>query len=83
MSAPEPVEQSTCCRHDTAYLCTCPQGFRSHAMPDDGSADNECDCGKIKMAAEAWRSCSGQTHVFHENAPKCDCGRRFAGVETV
>ena len=73
------AEQSECCKHDSRYLCGCPQGFKSHAMLDDGESD-ECDCGKIKTTTEAWRSCSGQTHVFHQDAAKCDCGKRFTGM---
>lgn len=76
------TEQTVCCRHESQYLCACPQGFKSHAMLNDGEAE-ECDCGKVKIATESWQSCSGQTHVFHANAEKCDCRRRNAGVETL
>ena len=75
--------QTTCCRHESRYLCDCLQGFRSHAMPDEGVDDQECDCGKIQLTVEAWKSCSGQTHVFHEDATRCGCRQRFAGAERV
>lgn len=74
------AEQTECCKHETQYLCACAQGYRSHAMQVEA---DECDCGKVKIATEPWQSCSGQTHVFHAGAEKCDCRRRFAGIEHV
>ena len=54
---------------------------------DDGWGENKSttwhNVVSFKQTAEAWRSCSGQTHVFHEGATKCDCGKRFAGPERV
>ena len=78
-----PDVQTVCCRCESRYLCACPQGFRSHAMPDEHLDDQECECSKIKMTAEAWKNCSGQTHVFHPGDAKCGCGERFAGAERV
>jgi len=73
------AEQTDCCRHESRYLCGCPQGLKSHAMPDDGE---ECDCGAITMSEEAWRNCSGLTHVFHPGDAHCGCGKRSAAMET-
>lgn len=50
-------------------------------MPDDGESD-ECDCGTIKMSEEAWRNCSGMTHVFATGDAHCRCGQRSAKMET-
>ena len=75
----EPTDQQTdCCPHTARYLCACPQGFRSHAM---GPEEEECQCGKIKIAEAVWQNCSGQTHVFQPEAARCGCGQRSARVE--
>lgn len=79
----ETPEQTLCCRHTSRYLCCCPQGWLSHAMPDTGDEDNECECGKIVMTTERWKHCSGQTHVFFVGDKECSCRKRFAGVERV
>ena len=72
-----PEEQSECCAHDSRYLCGCLQGFKSHAMGPD---EDECQCGKIKLAEAVWSNCSGMTHVFQPDAERCVCLKRFAGV---
>lgn len=72
--------QRRCCPHQTRIECACPQGYRSHAMAE---GEDECQCGKIKIAEAVWQNCSGQTHVFQPDAAKCGCGQRSAGVERV
>ena len=64
--------QTTCCPHETRLLCTCPQGFKSHAQPVD---KDECVCGTLQRNQESWKSCSGSVRHVFTRASQCDCGK--------
>ena len=81
----ETTLQTRCCRHTSRLECTmapdsCPQGYRSHALPDEDSYESACECGAILLTTEVWKNCSGRRHVYLNGAARCSCQQKTGGV---
>jgi len=80
------VGQSRCCRHASRLACTtagdsCPQGFRSHALPDEEGYETACECGAVLLTTEAWKNCSGRRHVYVNGSARCACLKKQGAVK--
>ena len=78
--------QSTCCRHASRLQCTtatdtCPQGYRSHAMPDEEGYESQCECGAVLLTTESWKNCFGRTHVYVNGSTRCSCCQKSGGFD--
>ena len=78
--------QSRCCRHASRLACatsadSCPQGWKSHAIPDEENYETACECGAVLLTTEAWKNCSGRQHVYVNGAMRCACRQKMGEVK--